>query len=213
MLEAVQSLCPAIYTFVYSAYDAPSDLQWGDRSILSAEGVQQGDPLGPLLFCLTLHQHSLFLRSEFNVFYLDDVTLGGDCHDLLHDLKVMKDAVKLGLTLNTAKCEIISQDMTTCVTLLVSLPGAQLVPTSHAQLLGSPLGDDASISAVLADKVEALRSLGERLKFLSAHDALVLLRNWFALPKLLYVLRTAPCFRSATLQTYDDCLRNPGQCY
>ena len=137
--------------------------------------------------------------------YLDDVTLGGDCHDLLHDLKVIKDAVKLGLTLNTAKCEINSQDMTTCGTLLVSLPGAQLVPTSHAQLLGSPLGDDASISAVLADNVEALRRLGERLKFLSAHDALVLLRNCFALPKLLYVLRTAPCFRSTTLQTYDDC--------
>ena len=97
--------------------------------------------------------------------------------------------------------------MSTCGTLLVSLPGAQLVPTSHAQLLGSPLGDVASISAVLADKVDALRRLGERLKFLSAHDALVLLRNCFAIPKLLYVLRTSPCFRSTTLQTYDDCLR------
>ena len=28
-----------------------------------------------------------------------------------------------------------------------------------------------------------------------------------ALPRLLYVLRTAPCFRSAALETYDDCLR------
>ena len=114
MLEAVQFLCLAIYTFVYSAYAAPSVLKWGDRSISSAEGVQQGDPLGPLLFCLTLHQHCLCLRSEFNMLYLDDVTLGGDCHDLLHDLKVIKDAVKLGLTLNTTKCEIISQDLSTC---------------------------------------------------------------------------------------------------
>ena len=114
MLEAAQFLCPAIYTFVYSAYAAPSVLKCGDRSIPSAEGVQQGDPLGPLLFCLTLHQHCLSLRAEFNVLYLDDVTLGGDCHDLLHDLKVIKDAVKLGLTLNTTKCEIISQDMSTC---------------------------------------------------------------------------------------------------
>ena len=81
------------------------------------------------------------------------------------------------------------------------------MPTFHAQLLGSPLGDVASISAVLADKVEALRRLGERLRFLSANDALVLLRNCFAIPKLLYVLRTSPCFRSTTLQTYDDCLR------
>ena len=207
MLEAVQLLCPEIYSFVHSVYAASSNLQWGDRSLSSAEGVQQGDPLGPLLFCLTLQQHNLRLTSDFNVSYLDDVTLGGDCQDLLHDLQVMKDAAELGLVLNTGKCEIISQDMTTCGTLLVSLPGAKLVPPSQAQLLGSPLGDDACISAALADKVEALRRLGDRLKFLTAHDALVLLRNCFALPKLLYTLRTAPCFRSTTLETYDDCLR------
>ena len=50
-------------------------------------------------------------------------------------------------------------------------------PPSQAQLLGSPLGDDVSISVVLANKVEVLRRLGECLKFLAAHDALVLLRN------------------------------------
>ena len=51
MLEAVQSLCPSLYTFVHSAYAAPSNLFWGDRIISSAEGVQQGDVMGPLLFC------------------------------------------------------------------------------------------------------------------------------------------------------------------
>ena len=207
MLRAVQSLCPAIYSFVYSVYASPSNLLRGDQSILSAEGVQQGDPLGPLLFCLTLYGHSLLLRSDFIVEYLDDVTLGGDCQDLMHDLNVMRDASELGLVLNTAKCEIISHDMTTCGTLQASLSGAHLVPPSCAQLLGSPLGDNACTSAVLADKVEALRRLGDRLKFLSAHDALILLRNCFALPKLMYVLRSAPCFQSSTLESYDDCLR------
>jgi len=43
--------------------------------------------------------------------------------------------------------------------------------------------------------------------YMTVHDALILLRNCFALPKLLYTLRTAPCFRSSTLQTYNDCLR------
>lgn len=59
----------------------------------------------------------------------------------------------------------------------------------------------------IQEKVEALERLGERLKRLTAHDALLLLRNCFALPKLLYILRTAPCFHSTTLQSYDDCLR------
>ena len=73
--------CPDIvsdlYLFIHSAYAASSNLVWGDRSITSAEGVQQGDPLGPLIFCLALHQQSLHLRSDFQAMYLDDVTLGG----------------------------------------------------------------------------------------------------------------------------------------
>ena len=77
MLQAVCYLAPTIYPFVHSLYSAPSLLRWGDKSIFSAEGVQQGDPLGPQLFCLTLHRHCLQLRSELCIMYLDDVTLVG----------------------------------------------------------------------------------------------------------------------------------------
>ena len=62
VLSAVQLMFPVLYSFVYSAYAAPSNLLWGDRTVTSAEGVQQGDPLGPLLFCLVLHQQSVHLR-------------------------------------------------------------------------------------------------------------------------------------------------------
>ncbi len=67
MLGAVYALAPNIYPFVYSAYSTLSDLIWGDRALLSAEGVQQGDPLGPLLFCLTVHQLCGQLLSELCV--------------------------------------------------------------------------------------------------------------------------------------------------
>ncbi len=46
-----------------------------------------------------------------------------------------------------------------------------------------------------------------RLSFLPSHAALYLLRNAFALPKLLYLLRTAPCSDSNELAQYDDVLR------
>ena len=100
---------------LYSTYAAPSILVWGDWTITSAEGVQQGNPLGPLLFCLVLHQRSLHLNSKFQALYLDDVTLGGSCEDLIHDIQVMRDAANLGLTLNAGKCEIVSDDMTILV--------------------------------------------------------------------------------------------------
>lgn len=53
MLNAVKLLAPSIYPFVHSAYSSSSSYFWGDKIIPSAEGVQQGDPIGPLLFCLT----------------------------------------------------------------------------------------------------------------------------------------------------------------
>ena len=42
---------------------------------------------------------------------------------------------------------------------------------------------------------------------LSTHDAILLLRHSLVLPKLLYCLRTSPCFLSPLLQSYDDQLR------
>ena len=43
---------------------------------------------------------------------------------------------------------------------------------------------------------------------MSAHDAFLLLRHSFAIPKLQYVLRTAPCYRSVALEEYDCTLRS-----
>jgi hypothetical protein len=49
--------------------------------------------------------------------------------------------------------------------------------------------------------------LASRLPFLPAHDSLYLLRNVLTAPRLVYLLRTAPCTGSAVLQQYDALLR------
>ena len=73
MLASVLSLCPSLYPFVYSSYSSPSSLFWGNEVILSAEGVQQGDPLGPLLFCITHHDAagSVMLTINDTVYLID----------------------------------------------------------------------------------------------------------------------------------------------
>ena len=38
---------------------------WGDKVELSSEGIQQGEPLGPLHFCLTIHNMCEKLSSEY----------------------------------------------------------------------------------------------------------------------------------------------------
>ena len=86
----------------------PPSLFWSEKIIQSSEGVQQGYPLGPLLFCLTIHHVSLLVKSELCIFYLDDGTLGGILSDVFQDIEVMKkEAGVVGLELNLQKSEVI----------------------------------------------------------------------------------------------------------
>ena len=44
----------------------------------------RGDPLGPLIFCLTLHPILLRLSSSFRLVFLDDVSFGGRIDEANH---------------------------------------------------------------------------------------------------------------------------------
>jgi hypothetical protein len=48
MLSKVKELTPQIYRYVWQAYSSETNLSFGEDIVLSREGVQQGDPLGPL---------------------------------------------------------------------------------------------------------------------------------------------------------------------
>ena len=91
MLTAVKQMFPELYPLILSAYNSPhsSSFHWRD-SIQSAEGVQRGDPLGPLLFCLTVHSVVKELTSELCIFYMDDGILGGNLDTILQDLHTVE---------------------------------------------------------------------------------------------------------------------------
>ena len=208
MLEMVRQCVPEIFPFVYTCYSAPSSLCFHETTLQSAERVQQGDPLGPLLFCLAIQPILLQLKSEFRVFYLDDGTLGGPECSVLEDLKlIQREAGSLGLLLNHSKSELICND-STGLGLLAYAPDLCEVKPGQATLLGSPIGGLESINITLLEKLNILKVLGSRLVHLHKQDALLLLRNAFAIPKILYVLRTAPCFYSTTLEAFDQELRS-----
>jgi len=50
------------------------------------EGPQQGDPLGPLLFCNTIQPLLSSLNSELNLGYLDDMTAAGPADTVASDV-------------------------------------------------------------------------------------------------------------------------------
>uniref|UniRef100_A0A1X7SXN3 Reverse transcriptase domain-containing protein n=1 Tax=Amphimedon queenslandica TaxID=400682 RepID=A0A1X7SXN3_AMPQE len=100
ILAAVFYICPSVYPLVFSSYSSPSSLFWDNEIINSAEGVRQGDPLGPLLFCFTLNSFMQCLNSDFCVGYLDDISLGGSMSSLLSDLS---EKLKMWVILKSGK--------------------------------------------------------------------------------------------------------------
>ena len=111
MLEAVYKTVPKIYKFCHQSCSQPTKLRYGSRSISSEEGTQQGDPLGPLLFCITIQPLLHILRSEFVVGYIDDITIGGHISTVDEDVTIKRNGPSLGLHLNITNCELISSVM------------------------------------------------------------------------------------------------------
>ena len=106
--ETVEQQIPGLLWYFDSAYGQSTHLEYGDFTIESAEGIQQGDPLGPLLFCLTIHPLLSGIHSNFVSGYLDDIALGGEAAVAISDIQRLELAAKtLGLSLNYNKCEVI----------------------------------------------------------------------------------------------------------
>jgi len=208
MLNAVAQHIPEILPFCYSAYACSPMLKFGDRILDSNEGIQQGDPLGPLLFCLTIQPILQSLSSQLVIGYMDDVTVGGDLNNVTQDIDKLKvESIKLGLMLNEKKCEIITRhnDMFDDST---QLSRFLRIPLDHASLLGAPLSKGPAMDAALEKKFSELHKATNRLTILPAHDALTILKSSCSTSKLLYILRTSPCNGHSMLSKIDELNRS-----
>ena len=205
MLTAVREMVSELYPLIHSAYRSLSSVFFGESVLQSSEGVQQGDPLGPLMFCLTIHDMLMQLRAEFGVFYLDDGTLGGSLEEVLRDVRMVERvAGDMGLQLNH-KSEIICDDPATRLSMLAAFLQFCVVSQDHATLLGSQIGNSV-------EGIEESMHRRQNLSFdfdggqapvapcMHMMDFALILRNAFTLPKMLYTLQTAPCFLSSQLQ-------------
>ena len=140
LFQEVSTRLPSLSPWVQFCYGSQSNLLFGEHTIFSSCGLQQGNPLGPLLFSLLLHPLVKQIAQDvpgllLNGWYLDDGVLCGSPEDLCSALAIIEEAGSpLGLSLNRAKSLIFSPDPS--VALPSSLSGIP-VPSEGFVLLGA----------------------------------------------------------------------------
>ena len=213
MFKEIRDRIPAMAAWMESCYGAQPILHLGESIIRSQSGVQQGDPLGPLGFALTLQPIIERIKEEvpglkINAWYLDDGTLCGSPNDLLEALKIIEqEGPTRGLHLNHSKSLLhIPEEADASPN---PLPSDIPITREGFNLLGSPIGPPSFCEATVMKRVEkvkvALSNLGD---LEDSQMETALLRSCLALPKLSFSLRSCPPshIKQAT-SAFDDAMR------
>ena len=200
VLEAVREFFPEVEAWFRFCYGAPAKL-FCEGTVLpfgSAQGVQQGDPLGPLLFslgllgvCRTLKQG--LAQGSLAVWYLDDGTVVGEAKELTKAWKLICSEVgKAGLKVNQGKCELFGSRFDPAE-LLQGLEEVPLVHDSGFDLLGAPIGDKTFCESYVRKRIQKIEGALKKLDLIDDPQVeRLLLRSCLGLPRFLFALRSAP---------------------
>ena len=199
-LKLVGDHFPELFPWASWCYTTTSALTYRDHTLLSDEGVQQGDPLGPLFFSLVslelakeiYHQADLDLQ----LWYLDDGILIGRAEDVRNSLDtIARVGPRWGLYLNMSKCEIITPPASAnVVTIFPDIPDAKINVCGNFSVLGSPIGSpEYCTEYLLTHAVEpAEMALDAITRIRDPQVAMALIRQCAGFCKLVHALRTTP---------------------
>jgi hypothetical protein len=216
MLQEVRRRCPAISRWVEFCYSSPARLYYGEHTLWSHQGVQQGDPLGPLLFALVLHPLACKIRDSFSLplqaWYLDDGTIIGDTLTVGKALElIMIDGPHYGLHLNVDKTEVFWPKEDPRSRLAGVFPPNIARPLHGVKLLGGPASVDLAFSSELVMKrvAKTIELMDVVAKLNDPQFELLLLRACAGISKLYFSMRTCPpqVFERAQI-AFDAALRS-----
>ena len=158
-LSVARVRTPGLYNLLWQAYSSPTRLFFGEVGFASETGIQQGDPIGPALFALSVDEAARGVQSEFNVRYLDDATLGDFPERVHNDLVVLLERLRvIGFEVNGSKCELTilndSMPETTEAMFRGLLPRVRVVEACDLSMDGAPV-DIQGIPRTIHEKREA----------------------------------------------------------
>jgi hypothetical protein len=213
ILKEVQCHTPLLYPYLYQCYRNPSTLFFGNHLISSSVGAQQGDPCGPMIFCLAIQPIILSLDSQMNIWYLDDGTLADYPEVVLSDFKkVINLSQEIGLELNFNKCEIFCCSGDTDLKVIKEFqnlaPGIKICDRESLSLLGSPIFDQGFKNTV-EKTIITVENLLNKAELLNRHVAYTLIKNCLFIPKFNFLLRTTPFWKfSNYVNSIDSSLKS-----
>ena len=85
--------------------------------------------------------------------------------------------------------------------------GFQVIYIHDAHFLGSSIISDRGLDTVLDDKFNKLQNMLSRLKYLSAHHSLFIIRHCISVPTVTHILRTNNCHDNDRLILFDNIIR------
>ena len=132
---------------------------------------------------------------------MDDITLGGPSHFVAADVTMIKtEGVPKGLISNENKCEAITLEGQIIEPVLQQF--VHLTP-AKSMLLGAPLSKSQAMDNSFSSQCNDLERATSRLGLITAHDALVLLRASFSVPKLQRNICASPYYDNEHLLKFD----------
>ena len=185
-------------------YQYLANLQLGPLAFQCSKGVQQGDPLGLLLFSLVLldFMDSIDILSavSFQLWYLDDGTFAGTRSAVAELLELFQECGPcFGLTLKLKKCEVFCPSGDSAFSDFPPEVCCPLQVSDGVELLVAPIfGSDqyyGDFTAALFDKIKHLQDLLPDLE--DPQVELQPLRHCLSCCKVICVLHTVPHISSA----------------
>ena len=214
VLDECATFFPELLPWVSWCYGSHTSLWHPMGQISSQSGVQQGDPLGPMLFALVLHKLVTSIDADddclqllLEAWYLDDGVLAGERSAVIRALHLIEElGPHLGLYINFSKCELFSRSGNSLFPPVVK---SSLLP--NLDILGAPIGDFVHCSRFIAEKCAMPKILLKALVDVSTvdlHVAFSHLRMCGSYCKLVHLARATPPSHCADyLKLFDEEVR------